>query len=76
MSSIFQFLKQNITMQKLFIAGTLLITVTIIGLASAYFFGNDNPIEEACEAVIRNETGAEIDLSPDDNLVFGLKTDS
>lgn len=37
----------------------------IIGIISIYFFGKDNPVEEACEDIIKKETGADIDLSPD-----------
>jgi hypothetical protein len=54
-------------MQKLLITGAIIATVTVLGLASRYFLGADNPVEEVCEDVIQNETGAEIDLSPGDS---------
>lgn len=38
----------------------------LIGLSSVYFLKmkSDNPIEEIAEEVIKNETGADVDLSP------------
>ncbi len=38
--------------------------VTVIGLASGYFLYNDNPIEETAEQIIGNQTGIEVDLTP------------
>ena len=38
----------------------------IVGIASVYFFGANNPVEEACEAVIKQETGMDIELSKSD----------
>lgn len=35
-----------------------------IGFASYYWLGADNPVEEECEKIIKDETGAVIDLSP------------
>ena len=36
----------------------------LIGYVSFYFMGPDNQVEEACEEVIKVETGTTIDLSP------------
>lgn len=36
----------------------------IIGLLSAYFWYQDNPVEEVSEKVIEEQTGIDIDLSP------------
>lgn len=40
---------------------------TIIGVGSTYIFRMkpDNPVEEVAEAVIKQETGVVVDLSPD-----------
>ena len=35
-----------------------------VGIGSYYFLGADNPIEEECEKVIKDETGMDVDLSP------------
>lgn len=42
----------------------VVIIAVVIGIVSIKFFGNDNPIEEAAESVIKSETGIDIDLSP------------
>jgi len=52
-------------MQRLLLTGSIIAAVTLIGLASRYFLGNDNPVEQVCEDVIHSETGVEIDLSPE-----------
>lgn len=54
---------------------TILVSVVvsiaaIIGLTSYYFAGADNKVEQACEDIIKIETGEEIDLSPNED---GLK---
>lgn len=36
----------------------------IIGLLSAYFWYQDNPVEEVSEEIIKTQTGLDIDLSP------------
>ena len=40
------------------------IVAGLIGIGSYYWLGADNPIEEECEKVIKDETGMVIDLSP------------
>ena len=44
----------------------IVIMAVLIGLSSVYFLKmkSDNPIEEIAEEVIKNETGADVDLSP------------
>jgi len=46
---------------------TFLVTsvalMLVIGYASIFFLGKDNPIEEISEAVIQAETGKSINLS-------------
>lgn len=36
----------------------------IVGLLSAYFWYQDNPVEETSEQIIKEETGIDIDLTP------------
>ena len=54
----------EIVKTKWFIGICIAIVAAIIGLVSIQFFGNDNPIEETAESVIKSETGVTIDLSP------------
>lgn len=42
----------------------VVILVIIVGISSAYFLGDDNPVEEIAEEVIQEETGVNIDLTP------------
>lgn len=42
----------------------IIILAIIIGLGSVYFLGDDNPVEEVSEKVIQEETGVNIDLTP------------
>ncbi len=42
----------------------IVILVIILGLGSAWFLGEDNPIEETSEEVIKAETGINVDLTP------------
>ena len=40
------------------------ILAIIIGIGSVYLLGNDNHVEEIAEKVIEEETGIDIDLTP------------
>lgn len=42
----------------------IVIAAIIIGLLSAYFWYQDNPVEEISEKVIEEQTGINIDLTP------------
>ncbi len=42
----------------------VVIAAIIIGLLSAYFWYHDNPIEEVSEKIIEDQTGFDIDLTP------------
>ena len=42
----------------------IVIIAVIIGVISVYMLGNDNPVEEISEKIIKEETGIEIDLTP------------
>lgn len=52
------------TKMTLAVIGTLIALVVLGGL-STKFFKDDNPIEEACEEIIKEVTGVEIDLTPE-----------
>ena len=47
----------------LLISIIIAIIAGVIGYVSYYFLGADNAIEEECEKIIKDETGANIDLS-------------
>jgi len=54
---------------KFFELGTLVIIIAIaalaaIGIVSQKYLGEDNIIEETVEAIIKEKTGLDIDLSP------------
>lgn len=42
----------------------IVATAIIIGLLSAYFWYQDNPIEETSEIIIEEQTGINVDLTP------------
>lgn len=42
----------------------VVIFALIIGLGSVYFLGNDNVVEEFTEEIIKEEIGANLDLTP------------
>lgn len=37
----------------------------LVGFTTRFYMKTDNPIEEQCEQVIEDQTGYDIDLSPD-----------
>lgn len=41
-----------------------LVCLLVLGGTSVLFLKDDNPIEEACEEVIKDITGIEIDITP------------
>lgn len=53
---------------KLYEAGSVVLIIigiaAFIGIASTFYLGDDNPVEESAEAVIEMNTGVDIDLSP------------
>lgn len=54
-------LLKNIIFSKYFI----ILVAASIGFLSAYFWYQDNPIEELSEKIIKEKTGVDIDLSPE-----------
>ena len=46
------------------VCATIILAAIIIGLLSAYFWYQDNPIEETSEIIIEEQTGINIDLTP------------
>lgn len=51
-------------MDKLLITSIVVACAGVVGVLSFYFWGSDNPVEEACEEIIKEETGVDIDLTP------------
>lgn len=51
-------------MDKFLIVSIIVASAWLISLISYYFLGSDNPVEEACEDVIKDETGVDVDLTP------------
>lgn len=45
---------------------SIAVVAAVVGYASHYFLGNDNPIEESCEGIIKDKTGLSIDLTPEE----------
>lgn len=49
---------------------SMVIVLVVVGIAAAAavisscFLGPDNPVEESAEAVIKEQTGLDLDLSP------------
>lgn len=42
----------------------LILMVILLGVVSSYFLGDDNPIEEITEEIIKAKTEINIDLTP------------
>ena len=51
-------------MDKLLLTSIVVSCAAVVGIISFYFLGRDNPVEEACEDIIKAETGVDIDLTP------------
>jgi len=51
-------------MDKLLVVSIIVSICVVVSFISYYFWGSDNPVEEACEDIIKAETGVDIDLSP------------
>lgn len=43
----------------------IIAIVSVVGLLSTRFLGDDNVVEETAEEVIKMHTGVDIDLSPE-----------
>lgn len=41
----------------------LLAGVTLVGVGSSYYLGDDNQVEESAEAYIEKQTGVDLDLT-------------
>lgn len=54
---------------KLYEGATVVLLIIgiagIIGVVSAQFLGDDNPVEETAEKVIEIHTGIDLDLTPE-----------
>lgn len=55
---------------KLYEGGSVVLIIigvaALIGLASSYMLGDDNPVEQYSEYMIESQTGVKIDLTPED----------
>lgn len=47
------------------IIGTVCVICAVAAIVSDKYLGPDNPIENSAEAVIKAETGVEIDFTPE-----------
>ena len=60
---------------KLYDGGLIVISIVIVALAAGYassrWLGDDNPVEEAAESIIEEQTGLDIDLSPSSEEKMG-----
>jgi len=52
-------------MNKMIMSIVIAILAAAVGYGSYKWLGPDNPVEQACEEVIKAETGETVDLSPD-----------
>ena len=52
-------------MTSLIVPFVIAIASGIVGFMSSKWLGPDNAVEEECEKIIKDQTGADIDLSPD-----------
>ncbi len=52
----------SLLFKSLLVAGSVLVGVSTTWLLK---MKNDNPIEQAAEALIKEETGADVDLTPE-----------
>lgn len=52
--------------QILFVGGIVFIAA-VVGCLSILWLGKDNPVEEECEKIIKDQTGKEVDLSGPDS---------
>lgn len=49
---------------SIIIVSVIVAIASVVGCLSYYIGGSDNQVEEACEEIIKIETGEDIDLSP------------
>ena len=49
---------------KIYLALAIAAIAAVVGYISSLYLGNDNPVEESCEQVIKDQINVEIDISP------------
>jgi len=49
----------------MYITAAIVAVAVVVGIASRWWLGSDNCIEEKAEVLIEQHTGIDIDLSPD-----------
>lgn len=55
---------KNPLSKKPFVIGGVIVIASIIGAASTLWLGSDNSVEEGMEAIVKNETGLDVDFTP------------
>ena len=51
-------------MSSIVIISIVVAASVITGIVSTHFWGSNNPVEQDCEEVIKEETGIDLNLSP------------
>ena len=59
---------------NIILISAIVSAAALIGYVSYYFMGPDNKVEEACEDVIKMETGTTVDLSPNTSATAATLT--
>lgn len=63
-------------MTKLYITIGVTILASLIGIGSYYIWGPDNAVEEICEDIVQNQTGAPVEFSPVDQGAPAIPSES
>ena len=45
----------------------IVLLTTVIGVGSVKVLGKDNPVEEVAEAIVKEQTGLDIDFTPEND---------
>lgn len=55
---------KGMSMSGILITLAIVVAAAVLGVGSQYFLGDDNPVEEMAEKVIEDQSGIDLDLSP------------
>lgn len=55
---------KGMSMTGIIITIAIVVGAFTVGIASQYYMGDDNAVEEVAENIIEDQTGVNIDLSP------------
>jgi hypothetical protein len=53
-------------MKSAYIMVAAVFSAMVVTIASVFFLGKDNPVEQAAEAVVKAETGLDVDFTPEE----------